>query len=93
MGIHEAHVISNRTKCSCSEKRERGEIMATQMNCWEYKNCSVFEECPAYPSFGNICFSIEGTLCGGEVQGTYAQKIQRCRECNFYGKLMEEKEA
>ena len=75
------------------DKNLKGEVMASKVNCWEYKNCTVQEDCPAYPSFGDICFSIEGTLCGGEVQGAYAQKIQRCRECNFYAKIMKEKEA
>jgi hypothetical protein len=67
------------------------DIMASKMNCWEYKKCKVNEDCPAYPSFGNICFSIEGTLCGGEVQGEYSEKIQRCRSCEFYNELMKDK--
>ena len=57
-------------------------------NCWEYKKCIVKEECPAYPKFGKVCFSIEGTLCGGEVQGEYTIKIHRCRQCQFYAQIM-----
>lgn len=56
----------------------------SKKNCWEVKGCKVKEDCPAYPSFGKICFSVEGTLCGGEVQGKYAKKIERCRKCDFY---------
>ena len=59
-----------------------------KMNCWEYKKCSVKEDCPAFPDFGKICFSIEGTLCGGDVQGKYTEKIQRCRECEFYDQII-----
>jgi hypothetical protein len=32
---------------------------------------------------GRACWAIEGTLCGGEVQGTYAQKMGNCMDCDF----------
>lgn len=40
---------------------------------------------------GRACWVVAGTLCGGEVQGTYAKKSHNCRVCNFY-KLVEEEE-
>ena len=56
-----------------------------KMNCWEFKECESKEECPAYPIYGRLCFSVEGTLCEGKVQGIYREKIQRCRDtCDFY---------
>jgi methyl-accepting chemotaxis protein len=63
------------------------------MNCWEYMLCgreeggdNVDEEgvCPAYPKYGKKCAFIVGTLCKGEVQGTYAQKLKNCTICPFY---------
>lgn len=33
---------------------------------------------------GRACWPIVGTLCGGEVQGTFAQKISNCMKCDFY---------
>ena len=33
---------------------------------------------------GRICWAIAGTLCGGKVQGTYAQKFLNCMGCDFY---------
>lgn len=33
---------------------------------------------------GRACWVIAGTLCGGEVQGTYAKKSASCRKCDFY---------
>lgn len=33
---------------------------------------------------GRACWVIAGTLCGGEVQGTYAKKSTNCRRCDFY---------
>ncbi|MEZ5398986.1 MAG: hypothetical protein R2729_04900 [Bryobacteraceae bacterium] len=36
---------------------------------------------------GRICWALSGTLCGGKVQGTFAQKLAHCRECDFYQKV------
>ena len=59
-------------------------------NCWDYRNCQVKEDCPAHPMFGKLCFSVQGTLCDGQIQGEYKDKIARCRtECEFYQKKME----
>ncbi len=33
---------------------------------------------------GRTCWVVSRTLCGGKVQGTYAQKIPNCLECDFY---------
>lgn len=63
------------------------------MNCWEFKKCgreaggaNVKElgTCPAYPNLGRVCARVVGTLCGGKVQGTYAEKLGDCMLCDFY---------
>ncbi len=33
---------------------------------------------------GRACWAIAGTLCGGQVQGSYAAKISSCAACPFY---------
>lgn len=33
---------------------------------------------------GRICWALTGTLCGGKVQGTFAQKLANCVDCDFY---------
>jgi len=33
---------------------------------------------------GRSCWAIAGTLCEGEVQGTYAQKLGNCLKCDFH---------
>ena len=33
---------------------------------------------------GRTCWVVAGTLCKGEVQGTFAQKFNNCKECDFY---------
>ena len=42
---------------------------------------------------GRACWAIEGTLCGGEVQGTFAQKMSNCMECDFYNLVRQEEGA
>ncbi len=54
------------------------------LNCWEAKDCGV-KECPSYEFTDNLrCWEVSGTLCHGEVQGRYAQKIKDCRKCDVY---------
>ncbi len=63
------------------------------MNCWEFKKCgrerggtkaNELGVCPAWPDDGARCARVAGTLCGGEVQGTFAQKLANCMNCEFY---------
>jgi hypothetical protein len=39
---------------------------------------------------GRICWAIAGTLCGGEVQGTFAKKRKSCLLCPMYLLVKEE---
>lgn len=58
-------------------------------NCWEHTKCGREEECPAYPDHGRDCFAVTGTWCRGEEQGSYEEKIEKCRRlCKFYEELM-----
>ena len=56
-------------------------------NCWEYKNCGmdVANTCPAFTTHhGQSCWRVAGTMCGGKVQGVFAEKLDNCKKCNFY---------
>lgn len=33
---------------------------------------------------GRYCWKVAGTFCGGEVQGTFAQKFMTCLTCEFF---------
>lgn len=33
---------------------------------------------------GRACWVVKGTLCGGTVQGMFAEKLGRCVMCDFY---------
>ncbi len=40
---------------------------------------------------GRACWVIAGTLCGGKVQGSFADKQAACQDCDFY-KIVERQE-
>jgi len=33
---------------------------------------------------GRVCWVVAGTMCGGDVQGSFAQKYESCEQCDFY---------
>ena len=75
-------------------------------NCWEFKKCgresaNKLGICPAVTEMmantvnrgkngGRVCWAVEGTLCDGKVQGTYAEKVLVCHDCDFRKKVQEE---
>ena len=42
---------------------------------------------------GRICWAVTGTFCGGEVQGTFAQKELFCNSCEFFKRVRDEEGA
>ncbi|CAB1063002.1 Positive regulator of CheA protein activity (CheW) [Olavius sp. associated proteobacterium Delta 1] len=60
------------------------EAISSQMEkCWEVKNCKK-EDCPGFESRDLRCWMISGTYCRDEIQGSFHEKIEACRKCNFY---------
>ena len=39
---------------------------------------------------GRTCWAVAGTMCGGEVQGSFARKYKDCGLCDFYNAVREE---
>ena len=39
---------------------------------------------------GRSCWIVAGSLCGGEIQGTFAQKFHNCSSCDFYASVRKE---
>jgi len=76
------------------QPRESGSTTGKRhLNCWEFKKCgreeggakaAEFGVCPAYPDHGHDCAYLTGTLCGGEVQGSFAKKAANCTKCEFF---------
>ena len=62
------------------------EVLTSRMEkCWEIKCCKK-KECPAYENPDLRCWMISGTFCRDEIQGSFHEKIEACRKCNFYQK-------
>jgi hypothetical protein len=38
---------------------------------------------------GRACWLVAGTMCGGKVQGSFAQKYGNCEKCDFFKAVME----
>ncbi len=63
------------------------QFKARRKQCWEYLKCPPerYTKCPAYlQQAGRRCWTVTGTLCHGEVQGTVGEKIWNCRQCIVY---------
>lgn len=65
----------------------------TLLRCWEIRKCgrekggineALLGPCRAYPDRGHSCWMVTGTLCGGKIQGTFAQKDLNCLRCEVY---------
>lgn len=41
---------------------------------------------------GRACWVIAGSLCGGKIQGTYAQKLTNCWRCEFMNQVKKEED-
>jgi len=39
---------------------------------------------------GRCCWAIAGTLCKGELQGVFAQKVGNCMKCDFFQQVAQE---
>lgn len=39
---------------------------------------------------GRSCWVVAGTLCQGEVQGSFAKKFENCEKCDFYLQVQKE---
>ncbi len=67
------------------------------------KNASEFGICPVTEASkgtgihqgingGRCCWVVAGSLCKGELQGTYAQKYKNCHKCDFYQLVKQEEQ-
>jgi hypothetical protein len=41
---------------------------------------------------GRACWVVAGTLCGGKIQGTFANKLHNCWRCEFMSTVKKDEE-
>lgn len=59
--------------------------------CWVVKKCPLDrrKKCPAWEfQAGKICWFINGTICEGEVQKDWSEKMKICRTCEVFAFLL-----
>jgi DNA-binding XRE family transcriptional regulator len=55
--------------------------------CWKIKNCTPAQKkkCPAFEfKSGNLCWFINGTICDGNAQKSWNEKMKVCRSCEVF---------
>jgi DNA-binding XRE family transcriptional regulator len=59
--------------------------------CWDTMKCSkeLKKKCPAWEfQVGDLCWFINGTICRGEAQKNWREKMKICRSCKVFMHLM-----
>ncbi len=82
------------TKKNCWEFHECGRELGGK-NAFELGVCPVatyiwFDGLHSGRNAGRTCWIVAGTMCGGKVHGSFAEKIRDCGKCDFYNKVKEE---
>jgi hypothetical protein len=60
--------------------------------CWEIQACptETKEKCPAWEFHsGHLCWFISGTVCQGEIQGNWQDKMKICRKCKVFQSIFD----
>jgi DNA-binding XRE family transcriptional regulator len=59
--------------------------------CWSIKKCpkNIKQACPAWEfNAGHLCWCINGTICKGNVQGSWTKKMTICRKCEVFQSML-----
>ena len=60
--------------------------------CWTQLKCPTEQRnnCPAWEyNAGDLCWFINGTICGGSPNEDWKAKMTVCRDCSVYGRLFD----
>ena len=94
MKAHKSSVQARGVIVNCWEYkgcgRETGGI-----NAFQFGVCSAARQTETHGlnhghNGGRICWAVTGTLCGGKVQGTHAEKRASCLSCDFFKTVQKE---
>ena len=64
--------------------REPGGAKADELGVCPVTTATCLDEMHGGRMGGRTCWVVTGTLCGGKVQGSLAQKAKNCTACDFY---------
>lgn len=63
----------------------------SKRSCWSIRKCPLDNRrnCPAWEfQIGHLCWFINGTICRGEVQESWRQKMKMCRQCEVFRAML-----
>lgn len=70
--------------------RETGGIRSEEFGICPASTEKKFDGVNGGDASGRFCWAVAGTLCGGEVQGTFARKFDDCSRCPFLLEVIKE---
>jgi hypothetical protein len=73
--------------------RQPGGIKTEELGVCPAATTAKLDKANSGKNGGRCCWIIAGTLCGGKVQGMFAQKLQNCMICEFYKTVQKEEKA
>lgn len=73
--------------------RELGGANAYELGVCPAATDITFDRIHGGTNAGRSCWVIAGTMCNGQVHGTFAQKHKNCGKCDFCNKVREEEGA
>ncbi len=73
--------------------RQPGGLKAGELGICAAATSTSFRGKNAGKNAGRYCWKVAGTLCGGKVQGSSAQKAMNCAACDFFKQVRQEEGA
>src|SRR5512146_827652 len=72
--------------------REPGGRKASELGVCPVTEYQSFDGAHGGKKAGRTCWVVAGSLCGGKIQGTYAQKLNNCWRCDFMNLVKKEED-
>jgi len=73
--------------------RELGGKNAEELGVCPVVTCDSLDGVHGGKNAGRVCWVVAGTMCGGEVVGSFARKYKDCRDCDFYKAVKKEEDS
>lgn len=70
--------------------RESGGSKATKLGVCTAATDKASHELNGGKNGGRLCWAVAGTLCGGKIQGSYAEKYATCMSCDIFQQIKAE---
>jgi len=64
--------------------------------CWTVMKCPPArkKQCPAWEfNAGSFCWFVSGTICSGEAQGSWKEKLEICKNCEVMTAVIQGEQA